>query len=468
MARRLPLPDALSRIDARYWAMIAFLALVALAGGASRPDSLAQPFVRVVALGYVALVVLMGWVEGRRVRRMGIVYAIIVASALVLALHLVPLPPGTWTGLAGRDFYAQAATVAGVEQPWRPLTLSPDRTWNALYSLSVPFAAAIGLATLDRQAQARLIWPVFLIIFLSAVLGLAQISGGEASPLRWYAVTNKTSAVGLFANRNHAALFLACFFPLLALIAMRRVQAKSAVQVRLWLSAAVTLFMLMMVVLTGSRAGLMLTVLAILVAIVLIAPSVRQHLKSMRRKRKRLYLVGAALLIVVALAGVVSLQQAVAVQRLRDFGLVDATRLTVWPISWDMTREFFPYGIGFGAFDPIYRRFEPFDTLSTSYINAVHNDYLQILLEGGVLGAILLAFALAWWAVQTLRIWRTSRDVTYANLSRVGSAIVLLVILASAVDYPARTPLIMTLLVIAACWMQLSDHGRGALRKPAR
>lgn len=468
MARRLPLPDALSRIDARYWAIIAFLALVALAGGASRPDSLAQPVVRVVALGYVALVVLMGWVEGRRVRRMGIVFAIIVACALALALHLVPLPPATWTGLAGREFYAQAATVAGVEQPWRPLTLSPDRTWNALFSLSVPFAAAIGLATLDRQAQARLVWPVFLIIFLSAVLGLAQISGGEGSTLRWYAVTNKTSAVGLFANRNHAALFLACFFPLLALIAMRRVQAKSAVQVRLWLSAAVALFMLMMVVLTGSRAGLMLTVLAIVVAIVVVAPSVRQRLKSMRRKRKRLYLVGAALLIVVALVGVVSLQQAVAVQRLRDFGLVDATRLTVWPISWDMTREFFPYGIGFGAFDPIYRRFEPFDTLSTSYINAVHNDYLQILLEGGVLGAILVAFTLVWWAVQTLRIWRTSRDVPHANLSRVGSAIVLLVLLASAVDYPARTPMIMTLLVIAACWMQLSAHGRGALRKPAR
>ncbi len=468
MARRLPFSDALSRVDARYWAMIAFLALVALAGGASRPDSLAQPLARVVALGYVALVVLMGWVEWRRIRRMGIVFAIIIACVLALALHLVPLPPGTWTGLAGRDFYAQAATVAGVEQPWRPLTLSPDRTWNALFSLSVPFAAAIGLATLDRQAQARLIWPIFLIIFASAVLGLAQISGGEASPLRWYAVTNTTSAVGLFANRNHSALFLACFFPLLALVAMRPVQAKSAVQVRLWLSAGVTLFMLLMVVLTGSRAGLMLTALAIIVAIVLIAPAVRQHLKSMRRRRTRLYLVGAVLMIVVALVGVVSIQQAVAVQRLRDFGLVDATRLTVWPISWDMTREFFPYGIGFGAFDPIYRRFEPFDTLSTSYINAVHNDYLQILLEGSVLGAIVLAFAIIWWAIQTLLIWRTSRDITYANLSRVGSAIVLLVLLASAVDYPARTPLIMTLLVIAACWMQLSAHGRGALRKLAR
>ena len=185
MARRLPLPDALSRIDARYWAMIAFLALVALAGGASRPDSLAQPFVRVIALGYVALVVLMGWVEGRRVRRMGIVFAIIVASALALALHLVPLPPGTWTGLAGRDFYAQAATVAGVEQPWRPLTLSPDRTWNALFSLSIPFAAAVGLATLDRQAQARLIWPVFLIIFLRAVLGRTPWRVVERSGKNW-------------------------------------------------------------------------------------------------------------------------------------------------------------------------------------------------------------------------------------------------------------------------------------------
>lgn len=468
MARRLPVPDALSRIDARYWAMIAFLVLVALAGGASRPDSLAQPFVRVVAMGYVAFVILMGWVEGRRIRRMWVLFAVLAGCAAAVTLHLVPLPPGTWSGLAGREFYAQAATVAGVEQPWRPLTLSPDRTWNALFSLSVPFAAAIGLATLDRQAQARLVWPVLLIVFASAVLGLAQISGGEASPLRWYAVTNATSAVGLFANRNHAALFLACFFPLLALVAMRRTQSRSAAQIRVWLGAGAAVFMLLMVVLTGSRAGLLLTVLAILAGAVVVAPTLRQRMKSMRRKRRRLYLIGAVLLIVAILVGVVSLQQAVAVQRLRDFGLVDATRMTVWPISWDMTGEFFPYGIGFGAFDPIYRRFEPFDTLSTSYINAVHNDYLQVVLEGGALGAIILALAIAWWAVRTLRIWSTNRDVAHANLARVGSAIVLLVLLASAVDYPARTPLIMVLLVVAARWMQLSAHGRGALRSQAQ
>ena len=464
MAFRLPATDALSRRNVRFWAFVAFLSLVALFGGASRADSLAQPVVRVVALGYAAMLVLAGWIEWRRVRQMWVVSAILAGCAALVTLQLLPLPPGVWSSLAGREFYLQAAAIAGLEQPWRPLTLSPDRTWNALYALSVPAAAAIGLASLDRQARANLVWPVMLIMFLSAVLGLAQVSGGPSSPLRWYAVTNTGSAVGLFANRNHAALFLACFFPLLALVAMRPTLRRGTSQVRTWIGVGAALFVLLMVVLTGSRAGLVLTTLAAVWAMAFLAPAVRARLKKVRRKRRRLYLLAFAVGIVATVAIVISLQQAVAVQRLRDLGVLDETRMLVWPISWRMSGEFFPFGIGFGAFDPVYRRFEPFDALSTNYINAVHNDFLQVLLEGGLFGVVLIGIALVWWAVASLRILRTDRDASHAKVARVGSIIILFVFLASAVDYPARTPLIMVLVVIAACWMQLAEAGRSTLR----
>ncbi|WP_187336597.1 O-antigen ligase family protein [Novosphingopyxis iocasae] len=468
MARRSTPLSAELRARGPLVLMICFLALVALTGGASRADSLAQPFVRVGSIIYVGALVALGWIDWGRARALWPVFAVLALAVLAAAVQLIPLAPSLWTGLPGRAFYEQAAQIAQIAQPARPINLSPDRGWNALFSLVVPVAAAIGLTSLDRASRAQLVMPLIVIIFASAVLGLAQISGGDASPLRWYAITNRSSAVGLFANRNHDATFLAMAFPLMAVWAMQQRDRRKGVPMRGWVALGMGVFLMLMLVTTGSRAGLVLGVLSILLSLAVAVPSLRKAYGKVRRKRRPYYIGGALVLIAGFVAAVMSFQRAAAVQRFMGLGVADEVRASVWPVAWEMTRAFFPIGIGYGAFDPVYRRFEPFANLGTSYVNAVHNDYLQVVLEGGALGAVIIALALIWWLFGTGRLWLQESERNFVPLGRAGSVIILLVALASVVDYPARTPLIMTMLVLAAGWMQLPWARGRALRNTER
>lgn len=433
---------------------LSFLILVALSGGASRADSLAQPLVRAISLFYVALLFLFGWADWARARFFWPIFAILLGAIVLSGAQLVPLPPSVWLELPGRAFYAQAADVAGVAQPWRPWNLTPDRGWNALYSLCVPAAMAIGLTSLRRRDLDKLVLPLILLIFVSAVLGLGQISGGAQSGLRWYDVTNRTSAVGLFANRNHDALFLAAALPLLGIWAVAvEYKKKSHARSRALIAAGIGLFLLLMISTTGSRAGLALGLISVVATLFLLAPNLRRLIRrSSRRTRWLLAGAGVASITVMALATFV-FDRAVATQRLLGLAAEDDIRFKVLPTVWKMTKEFFPFGAGIGSFDPVYRRFELFENLNFSYLNAAHNDLLQTVFESGLFSLTLLVLALLWWMMATVRLWRMDGATPHMKPARAGSIVILLVVLSSAVDYPARTPLIMTLLVLCAGWM---------------
>jgi O-antigen ligase len=84
--------------------------------------------------------------------------------------------------------------------------------------------------------------------------------------------------------------------------------------------------------------------------------------------------------------------------------LNDAPRLTIWKGAWEMIQEAPVFGLGLGLFYlayPPYR--DPADSSSGFF---VHNDYLQIWIETGLLGLILLAavlISIAWLFIRVLR-----------------------------------------------------------------
>jgi O-antigen ligase len=116
-----------------------------------------------------------------------------------------------------------------------------------------------------------------------------------------------------------------------------------------------------------------------------------------------------------------------------------------------MVQLYFPFGSGAGAFDPVYRIHERNELLSFSYLNHAHNDLLEVVLDAGLLGLLLLLAAIAWWLWKSLRAWRSASADNL--LPRLGSIILFLTLVASIPDYPARTPMIMAVVVIAAVWL---------------
>jgi len=438
-------------------AYLLFLGLVALTGGSSHFDAASQPIVRLGAILLVGALVLRPS-EGHPSSYRPAFWFLAALAALIL-IQLIPLPPALWGAVPGHERYLRAAAAAGESQPWRPLNLTPDRGWNALFALLPPAAALFGASRLRMRDQGAVLLALILIVMASAVLGLAQASAGEDDTLRFYAAPPTQAAVGLFANRNHHALLIACGLPMLALWAERARADRAKRRLHAALALAGGAFLVLTIPTTGSRAGLVLAALALPLALVLAWPAVRTGFGALSFRHRQIGAgVGLALLVALV-ATALTFSRADSVHRLFAMDPVEDARVRLLHPLLGMIRTFLPFGSGFGSFDPVYRGFEPFRNLMVTYMNQAHDDYLQLLLEAGLPGLALLLVFLGWWIWTSIRLWRAA-DGESAALGRLGSILILLILLASLTDYPIRTPLMMVIAVQAAAWMLLPRRRR--------
>jgi len=437
------------------WVLLCVLmATLVVAGGASRADVSGQVVVRGVAWACLVVVALFGarpsLGHARPVLLLG-------GAALALALvQLVPLPPGLWQALPGHAMLAEAAAASGQAQPWRPWSIVPDATINAAASLVVPAAVLLLAAGLTERERSWLPGLLLCLVIASALLGLLQVSGAAlTNPL-----LNETPGVvsGSFANRNHFAAFLAlgCLLvPAWMFGEGRRPGWRGPAGLGLILLFVLTILA------TGSRAGMGLGVLALGIGFVL----ARGGLKHEFGRHPRWVLPA----LVIGIVGVVALfvlisftaDRATSIDRAFAIDAGGDMRGRALPAVLAIARTYFPFGYGFGGFDPVFRIHEPLTLLKPTYFNHAHNDLLEVVLEAGLPGLALLLAALGWWGWATLGAWRTG---TRHVLPRLGSAMLGLVLIASAFDYPARTPLMMATVVVAALW--LSDR-RAVGTRPA-
>lgn len=420
------------------------MAILWMGGGASRPDVLGQALVRFTATCTLVIALLWGprpsWTGARAVA------VLLIATILLVLLQMVPLPPSVWMTFPGRDIFASLPAM-GVAPSWRPLAMVPGATANAFFSLIVPFSVFVLLLMIRVHERALIVSFCLVLIAASAFWALMQFAGnGFSNPF-----VNQTpgQVSGNFANRNHLALFLAlgCLLAPVWTFAGKQVTVMRAVGG----IGLLTLFILLILA-TGSRAGLVLGVLALVVALF----QVRRSLIHLARRLPRwgLPAILFGLVAVITLAILISLKadRAVAIDRLMDVELGDDMRHRALPTILSMLRSYFPIGTGFGSFDPIFRIHEPETLLKLTYFNHAHNDYLEIVLNGGIAGALLLVAAIGWWLVSSVRVWRAT-SLAEGRMGRLGSAMLLLIFIASAFDYPARTPMIMAIIVIAAMWL---------------
>lgn len=429
---------------------VLLLALLALAGGASREDALGQGVVRAGASALLAVWVLAG---GRVATSVKVPAILLGFAAALIAAQLVPLPPSLWTSLHGRAVFESAAALSGQSQPWRPTAIVPDAAWNALFSLVVPFAALLFAGGCEPEEQPHLLLALLVLIICSALAALAQFSGGAiVNPL---INARLDGASGLFANRNHQALFLAIGCVAAPAWAF---SSKHAAPWREWAALGCVVLLFLTILATGSRAGLLLGALALITAVALVAGRVRGRLKRAPRWVWPAMLSAGAAAVVALAAISVGAGRAESLRRLADLDPGTDMRARGLPVVLRMFGDFFPFGSGFGGFEPLFRLYEPLGLLKPTYFNHAHNDWLEIALGGGLPALACLLAAVAWWLTRSFRAWR---DQT-ARMPRLGSAVILLILVASAFDYPARTPLIMTTLVLAAIWLGGAARRDGA------
>jgi O-antigen ligase len=381
----------------------------------------------------------------------------------LMAVQLLPLPPGLWQALPARDGLADADVLVGEGGLWRPISLNPDRTLAALLGCLPPIAMALIWPQLGRSSRHLVVLHIPVLACIGAVLGVIQLGTGDTSPFRFYDITNTQNAVGFFANRNHNALLLAMALPLLVLWHSRDGEDspyKSAARI---FALIALLLCFSSVIVAGSRAGLFLAIAALLISSWLFRPAVeaakpvRTKTRTHRGHRNRtlrtlrdfaarhILLVSAAFILVVSVLGL----RATAVERLEDQDVTLDLRARIAEPVYALTLDHFPVGAGFGTFDRAFRIGEPDELLEKTYVNHAHNDWIEVVMEGGLPVLLIIGTFTIMFVRRTIRVWpkRTHRPYPVAT-----ALLALMVILASIVDYPLRTPaiaLVFTLCLLA-------------------
>lgn len=437
--------------------LLALLGVLLLAGGASRADATGQIIVR--AASWLCLILLV--LFGRRLSfERGKVAFIFLAAAIALALiQVVPLPASLWTLLPGRDVLL-GASADGSSQPWRPWSMAPTMTINALSALVVPLAVLCLTMGLEK-AEWRLLPGVLLIsVIISAALGALQASGlAFDNPL----INESVGFVGgNFANRNHFALFLAfgCLLaPVWAFQDGRRPGWRAPGALGLVLVFALEILA------SGSRAGLVVGVMAFATAPLIVWRGIQTMLKGQPRGVfvAMIFAVLAAVAIVIVLS--ITTDRAVSINRALVMDPGQDMRGRGLPVVLAMIWKYFPWGSGLGGFDPIFRINEPLGLLKPTFFNHAHNDLIEVVLDAGLFGLAILLAGIVWWGWASLRAWRSAARSRHMPV-RLGSTMLLLVMVASAFDYPARTPIIMAMIVIAAVWLGDQREPREASALP--
>lgn len=248
----------------------------------------------------------------------------------------------------------------------------------------------------QRRWLERLAWLLPLFGALIAVTGTLQ----RFTAPRWiYWLRDAGGEVfGPFVNRNHFAGYLELLvtFPL-ALIISRWVKGE-----RRWLYGAASVAMGVAIIFTLSRGG-MITLLAEIVFVAALGWQRARQLETHGRQRP-VTLLAAVFIIVTIAAGIFWIGAEPVIFRITTGNMTSGVkaeqtyfggRSEIWRNTWRMIQAH-PLGIGLGAYEtayPIYRR----DNVLNGIVAEAHNDYLQVLSDAGIIGALLIVWFL--WAI---------------------------------------------------------------------
>ncbi|WP_053553887.1 O-antigen ligase family protein [Sphingopyxis sp. 113P3] len=399
-------------------------------------------------------------------RRIRSPLAILLALAAWIAIQLIPLAPSIWHALPGRELIIEIDHVLGHQDLWRPISMTPSDGWNSLLAMTVPIAALLVSSRLCADDMARLMRALVIIAVASGLLGLLQIVSGNGSPAYLYRITNPNSMVGVFANRNHHAVFQACAIIFAAtLLRDELMRRQQNILVQLGYAAAAILCT-SMTILIGSRAGLLAGGVAFAIGYAMILPAWRsrpaaaQHRAGGGNRLASQWLIYAPPVLLAALLATILFlaDRTTSLSRVTDNRVADDLRILAWPSVQQMIETYWLVGGGFGSFPSIYQIFETDALLQPAYFNHAHNDWAEMLITGGLPFAVIVLCGLAWFGRAVWRIGFQRLVKGYRGDYRLPVLATAAILAgASAVDYPLRTPslqvMTIMLLVVFVCPM---------------
>ena len=358
-------------------------------------------------------------------------WLLVVSPLFAALLQLTPLPFALWSALSGHESYGQ------LHRPeWLVLSVTPDATRASLMA-GIPLVAAFLVVRTSSQKQIVLLPPVLVLIaFVQAVWGLLQ-----AGPFKslYFGAEFAGSLIGGFANSNHFSNYIAMTLPLAVFVVLRSAPHRRAEVHQRPQSAAVFWLVVLLVLVTavlasGSRTGaitgMMVTFFALLLA-----------LSAVSKTSRKWYAIGAVVLVVAGLV-VVGLNTLAVRFDADRLGVDGNFRWMLVSSSWQAALAFWPTGSGAGSYSAVFPAFESPGV--RGFAEHAHNDYVEFLIEFGLLFVLVAALIAVLAVRQAWSLWRHinggGRGADAAPLQLFCALGLLAIFLHSWVDFNLRIP----------------------------
>jgi O-antigen ligase len=306
---------------------------------------------------------------------------------IVLGLvQLLPFGSGGTEGIT-----AGALSV----EPARAFSFDPYATRLVIIqtaALLVYFASA--LAFIDTPRRLRLVVRVVVVFgFVLALFGLMQYFLNPYV-IYWVKEPKQAQPFGPYINRHHFAGYM----ELALAMPLGLIFAGAVERDRLPLYAFFSLIMAAALVMTNSRGGMISLAAEVLFLVVIAAAVGRRRgseepgttdLRARVRAMAKRIAFGFALLATLFLFALYSGGEEAISRLVGTVNAADPTtgRAHFWKGTLEIIKDHPVLGTGLGSFSAVYPRY---DTANGAYrLEQAHNDYLQILSDGGVIGALL-------------------------------------------------------------------------------
>lgn len=333
------------------------------------------------------------------------VAALIVLGAVALyAIQVVPLP--SWLLDALQPDAILPMTGEGDPFALRFISIGVGRTLESALFAAAGVAFFLALLRL-RIDQLHAMLPFFWVGVVCNGLA-AAIQYSLANDVAIVGFFPYTINAGLFANQNHFSTLIFVAIPLI--VYMGIFQNRLAISV-LFIAAC-----LLLLLAAGSRAGVVIGLVITLMSIVFLA---------MRSAVGGRLLLALFVLMAVYMLGTWTKISAETIDP--EFGRGEFARTTLEGIKANWIT-----GVGFGNFVEGYKIYETPDMIFRTFVNHAHNDYLELVFEGGIVAALLLLAYLAIVAYRVVFVRQTA-------FQKAASLSLLFVLVHSLVDYPLRT-----------------------------
>lgn len=305
--------------------------------------------------------------------------------SIIILFQLLPLPELVIKLLSPAT--ASAYKNFSTHHPcFYSLSINPDKTAEAfiqiLCFLSIFFAA---INYVDSESKGRRIITVIIIAgFFYSMLGIV------------YKPTGAGISFSTFVNKNHFAAYLGMMIPIA--VAYSFVQKSFLKQLFLIFIAWTESIALL---LTASRAGIVSFLIGVLILFFMLQKKI---------SRGKLIFIGGLLFLILitfmVFAGFGETAKKIATL-MAPFNVM-SDRIVIVRDSMPIFFSFPIFGTGLGTFGSIFSKYKTFD--SVAVFSFAHNEFLQLLIETGLLGILCLVNFLKKYIRNALPLWFERRD----------------------------------------------------------